>query len=99
MRENYVVGGAKIHIKENYSFRKTDKFGLGKSLPIESSPCSDFEKSKRLLAKAMKVQESSCSLAILFFKPLILEFCYTVPTYTCIHMYIYICKKRLISGW
>ena len=46
MRENYVVGGAKIHIKENYSFRKTDKFGLGKSLPIKVAPVQILRKAK-----------------------------------------------------
>ena len=30
MRENYVIDGAKVHKKENCSFGKTDKFGLGK---------------------------------------------------------------------
>lgn len=68
MRENYVIDGAKIHKKENCSFGKNRQIWAWKTflrvcLPIENRPCSDFEKSKRLLAKAMKVQESSCSLA------------------------------------
>ena len=73
-------------------------------LPIESSPCSDFKKNKMLLAKAIKVQESSCSLACFSSNPsfwnLVIQYLH-IHVHTCIYVYIHMEKKtdlRMVSG-
>lgn len=59
-------------------------------LPIESSPCSDFEENKTLLAKAIKIQDSSCSLACfsskLSFWNLVILYLH-IHVHTCVYIY------------